>query len=252
VTIPDAATRALPLPVRINLHGSGGMEANAGDPARFGIGPGETLGTWWAGQSERLPDAPTSGRVLDALAHHRVGHLLGWDQRNHSSGTPFWQGLDRTSRVRRDRAFPAFARSSADDDPGEHVDALMFTGDAYGVINRYFEWDAAGIEDTFGRFAMSVRLDATIVPEPTNGGPPEGDGYAGTLPIHADITIRRAQRFRCLPNERVRFRIATATGAHEGEVAADPSGLVTVPDVAVPIDGALLVLERADVRPYDP
>jgi len=60
------------------------------------------------------------------------------------------------------------------------------------------------------------------------------------------VTPRRCQQFRTKAGERVRWANRAADGSvlGEGEVVADPLGLVTIPDVVVTKDGNRLVLAR--------
>ena len=198
------------------------------------------------------PSPHTGETGVEAMQRHRVGHEVGWDQRDHSDGTPFWD-MSRSSRdVRRDRAFPAFSRSSADDDAGAVEADGSFSGDDYGVLNRYFEWTSEEIVDTRAALSIPMRADYVEVAPPTDGRPPRDDGYAGATPIVADVTVRRAARFVCLPGERVRWRWVPAAGdPSEGEVDADEAGLVTVPQLPFTPEGGTLHLERSEVRPWD-
>lgn len=194
-----------------------------------------------------VPSPVTGTTALEALQRHHVGHQVGWDQRDHTTGGPFWDRLDATSVVRRDRSFPAFSRSSADDDAGMVRDDATMSGDDYGVINRYFEWRSEAIVDQFDRYEIPIVLDLEIV----SAGPraPEDDGYDGALPIVADVSIRRAQRFRALPGEEVRWRLVGEDGAtREGSVLADDEGIVTVPALPWGITTQTLHLERTQAR----
>lgn len=83
-------------------------------------------------------------------------------------------------------------------------------------------------------------LDGAGAPPPRAGYPTRGNEVLGPLPATADVTIRRAQRFRLAPGEPVRWTF----GAAGGTVLAGPDGIVTIPGLRLGTTWTTLVLER--------
>ena len=211
----------------------------------------------------------------DALQQLRVGHYVVWDEGGHVTPDPVlepewwdngWNRIsDPESFLRRNLAFPAFSRSSADDDPGNgdsrdarpwHPDrgyAGRYTvaqdtgwaGAIAGVRNRYLRWDSRTIIDRWDRFEIDLKaLDGEGEAPPRAGYPPTGDRRTHQGPIRVDITPRRVQAFRCRAGERVLWTF----GDQGGVAAANRDGSVTIEQVSLTPDYERLVLTRAESR----
>jgi poly(3-hydroxybutyrate) depolymerase len=203
-----------------------------------------------------------------ALQEGHIGHLAVWDEGAHGPPDPvlgdgWWQKgwnpiFDDTAFARRNLAFPAFTRSSADDDPGDgsgngkqpwsassgYAGQLSVPGDTgwngeiAGALNRFLRWDATKLVDTFERFELPLRvLDGAGGPPPQPGYPTTGDKLDANLPVKVDVTPRRVSGFRCKPGEKVAYTF----GATSGEVTAGKGGEVTIP--ALPLTTAWTTLE---------
>lgn len=168
-----------------------------------------------------------------ALQRERAGHYVVWDEGSHGPPDPelgkdWWvdgwdRAFDATTRLRRNRAFVAFSRSTLDDDPGSakgdgtrpfHVDLGYsgklevvgdqgWGGDRAGAFNRYLRWDGSKLIDELDRFVVPLR---------------------SAKPATVDVTPRRVRRFVLRPDEAVRYRF----GAQTGTANADARGRVTV------------------------
>lgn len=218
-----------------------------------------------------LPSPLTDDSLYDALQGLRVGHLAVWDEGGHGPADPllgsgWWDKSfspmhDKTSFLRRDRAFPAFSLSSADGDPGDGegngkqkwsvnsgyagtvavAGDTGWTGEVAGALNRFLRWDATQIVDTVDRLAMPLRVhDGEGAAPPAAGYPSRGDRFDGELPVVVDVTPRRMQAFRLRPGERLRWSF----GALGGEVAADAEGEVTIPGLELTHEWQVLELVR--------
>ena len=197
----------------------------------------------------------TQRSFYGATRQHRVAHYAVWDEGGHGSADPvmgssWWDGgwdpvFNSTTYLRRNLAFPAFSRSSADQNPGkgksngkQKWDAAKgyagtvsaagdtgWDGDIAGVRNRFLRWDSNKIVDGIDRFEVPLRvLSGAGSAAPKAGYPSKKDLLDRPLPITVDVTLRRVQRFRCLPGEALVYSFGAATG----EVKADSGGVVTV------------------------
>jgi Big-like domain-containing protein len=111
-----------------------------------------------------------------------------------------------------------------------------------GAINRSLRWDATRTVDTLDAFSVPITvLDGQGGAPPKAGYPTTGDKLDGTAPVKVDVTLRRAQAFRCKPGE----AIAWTFGAASGKVIAGASGDVTIPVLAVTTGWTVLSLTRS-------
>lgn len=197
----------------------------------------------------------TGASFYEALQAGHVGHFAAWDEGGHLTPDPWmgarwwqrdWDPLrDAHTFLRRDRAFPAFSRSSWDGRPGEgsgnsrrpwHPDSGFsgsdkvagdtgWDGDIAGTLNGGLRWDTRRLVDTPLRFELPLRASRG----PADVGLPR-----------VDVTPRRVQGFHCLPGERIRWRF----GPEAGTVTASAKGDVTVPELPLRDTWTVLVLER--------
>jgi len=217
-----------------------------------------------------MPSPLTQQTLYSALQTNHVGHFAIWDEGGHGDldpvlGNNWWTAgwdpiFDTTALLRHDRAFPAFSKSSLDNDPGTGGNGTRvysaeagyagvvsvvadtgWAGDRAGAINRFLRWDGTKIVDTIDRFELPLRVIDGQGAAPTRAGDPTtGDKLDGTLPVTVDVTPRRVQAFRTRPGEMVAWTI----GTQGGTVAADATGAVTVPAVVLDTSWATLVLTR--------
>lgn len=218
-----------------------------------------------------MPSSLTQLSFLDAVQKERMGHHCVWDEGGHGPSDPVlgsnwwdsdWNKLnDQKTFLRRNLAFAAFSKSTADNDPGTgegngnqkwsensgyagHLGTPNDTGwngDVAGVLNRYLRWDAQQIVDEVDRFEIPLWADTTPLQTKVPAGyPPKGNEYAGELPIFANVTPRRVQNFLLAPNETVRWSF----GDLEGTVTAQADGSVTVPQLGLDNTATTLILRR--------
>jgi len=177
----------------------------------------------WGGNDRAVPWDSGKHRAIDLLEGCRRGAAVFWDERNHRiegwnepafegapvprwSSTPGIATIEPLTRHRADRSFPAFSRD-------EHSDNDVTA--PWGTRNGYFDWDPETLED-------------------------EPDGWAATLLVSgveaatADVTLRRAQRFRPAPGTALRWEVRReGILLDQGEVTVDEYGEVTIPGVTV-------------------
>jgi hypothetical protein len=205
-----------------------------------------------------------------ALEQEHIGHYAVWDEGGHFFSDPvlgpgWWDNgfepmLDPTSYLQRNLAFVAFSRSSLNRDPGDGSNGMQswdasagyagsvgvagdtgWNGELAGALNRQLRWDASAIVDELDRFEIPIwALDGMGGDPPAAGYPTTGDQLDGSLPVTVDGTVRRAQRFICLPGETIRWTL----GADSGVVEANADGSVTVPALSLSATPTTLRLER--------
>ncbi len=218
------------------------------------------------------PSPLTKRSFYKALEEQRPGHYAIWDEGGHGVDDPvlgaFWSDwgwsrvADPVTFLRRDLAFPAFSSSSANQDPGDgsgngkqpwrddegYAGQVSVPGDTgwsgarAGALNRFLRWDATKIVDTAERLELPLRvLDADGKPPPKAGYPSLGNQLDAALPVTVDVTLRRTQRFTCLPGEQLAWSFAGASGT----VAAAADGAVTIPRLKLTTTWATLIVTRA-------
>jgi hypothetical protein len=208
---------------------------------------------------------------MEATQGLRTGHYMVWHEGDHAYADPrlgrnWWASRlfiptqdDRVMRLRSDLALLAFTRSSCDDDPGDgggdgstpwtpeggyarpdHTSG--WNGDDAGAINRFLEWESASLVDELTRFSVRVHvLFGEGSPPPYEGAPSLGDLPDCPMPITADVTPRRTQRFQVNPGEIVAWRF----GSLSGEVAGNEDGSVTIPSLPIVPEWTELLIERS-------
>ncbi len=217
------------------------------------------------------PSPLTGASFYATLESERIGHLSIWDEGGHGTRDPVlgagwydagWSRIsDPRSRLRRDRPFPAFTRSSANEEPGDDqgngkvrwterggfagVQAIAgdtgWSGAVAGALNRFLRWDVAGSTATRDRLALPLYVVTSPgEPAPKPGYPTIRDLFAGALPITVDVTPRRTGEFRPLVGERIRWRFGDASGS----VVANADGSVTVKALRLVAQPTVLELER--------
>ena len=197
--------------------------------------------------------SPVSGKSwVQAAQAYKIGHRIFWDQREHTTNenSPlpgyWWGQLPQVATYARNKPFPAFTRSAIDNvPPAFNASTNSFTGnDARGALGRFLAWNTSGIVDTHTRLEMPlfVRTEPAAVFIGAEY-PSAGDGYTGPLPIAADVTIRRAQKFLALPWETIHWSF----GPLNGTVNADQDGLITIPQLPIPgqTSATTLILRRS-------
>jgi len=165
---------------------------------------------WCCGRRDGFASWQEQVDMVKALAEARHGFAFAWNNGNHSSGAAPMRQVTKwypASRFARNVSYPAFSRSSIDDDPGPGDPKA---GDMTGGINLGFAWkDVVDSPDTWA-VTLSNGLCAA--------------------PMTVDVTPRRCQSFKPKPGEALAW---TAAAGASGSVAADRWGLVTVEKVAI-------------------
>ncbi|MDD5704510.1 MAG: hypothetical protein PHR35_01190 [Kiritimatiellae bacterium] len=123
--------------------------------------------------------------------------------------------------IRKNEAYPVFTRASSD----QRCPWLNKPGgfDESGQINAYFRWRS--MKDAPSVFAMRLWLE-----HPTAGG------ASSNAPVEsvADITLRRLQQFRVIPNKPYAWRLVRGEKpVGSGVIESDVAGLLTIPKVTI-------------------
>lgn len=214
--------------------------------------------------------SPTTQRSFyQTLQALHIGHYVVWDEGGHGPTDPvlgsFWSDwnwnrvTDAVTFLRRDRLFPAFSNSSADQDPGngqgngkQSWDAnrgfagqVSVAGDTgwngaiAGARNRFLRWNSATVVDTPERIALALRvIDGDGKPAPQAGYPSVGNKLDASLPVRVDVTLRRVQRFTFKRGETLAWHFA----GDSGQIAAN--GAISIEKLPLTTAWQTLVIER--------
>ncbi|MBN2137201.1 MAG: hypothetical protein JW720_05300 [Sedimentisphaerales bacterium] len=191
--------------------------------------------TWSNGKNDGAIGWPQAIEFYRAMQDTRRPHIFVWGLSGHGQRAEMPAGGGQRVMpidIRLDRSLPAFTNCSLDDDPGtasklpQPVAVTIgnedredpYDGDSAGQVNLYLYWRTDDIVDSVDKWEMTVALTAAA-PEDT---------------CAVDITPRRLQRMKILPNRRYRWN-NTCQGKtiQSGVVTGDGYGLVTIPDVIV-------------------
>ncbi|GMV82484.1 MAG: hypothetical protein AMXMBFR7_36680 [Planctomycetota bacterium] len=167
--------------------------------------------------------------MVQALTASRHGFALAWTNGGHdeigAQGRTLLQKYYPPSKFSRDRSFPAFGNSSINESMGSgELDAekVLKDGDLVGGINLGFDWSDVVDED--GKWSARISNDLC------------------KTEMTVDVTPRWCQKFKVKAGEK--FKWLSSTGG-EGEVVADPWGLVTVQNVRIrPSESTVLTITR--------
>jgi hypothetical protein len=122
----------------------------------------------------------------DSVEVSRQGGLWFWDQRNHNGNGKNFTSDEATleySRFSTARSYPAFSYCSINQDPGN---SNTSTGDPYGALNAYLDWDDNSINDNNCSYSITCRVKDMYV---------NGVLQTSYDSCTTDITLRRLQNF---------------------------------------------------------
>ncbi len=171
-----------------------------------------------------------------AREEFKIGHQCFWDGSSHTKRPDasfiqedYWDPFtDEECFLRLDLSFPAFCHFSADNDPGTGAgDAVgkddqlgdnTYDGDKNGGFNRHLRWNSNSIQDAPEEYSIEIKMSAGK------------DGYKGNGVETVDVTPRRLQKFKPLPNAVYSW---AASNGQSGEITADGDGVITALSVKV-------------------
>ncbi len=168
---------------------------------------------WCCGRRDGFATWQEQIDMVKAMTASRHGFAFAWNNGDHSSGAePMARVLKYypPELFARNRSYPAFSRSSIDQNPG---DGDPKTGDLEGGINLGFRWADVVDEET----RWTVTLSNTLA----------------TADMTVDVTPRRCQSFKPRPGSSWKWKSSLGDS---GTVKADAAGLVTVPRVKLAPD----------------
>jgi len=150
-----------------------------------------------------------------ALSQAHQGFAVYWDNGTHpTSGkdapedVKAW--LKRFQRFSLDQSYPAFSNTSSDRNPGNGAPE---DGDIIGWMNRGMDWK--DIEDASDHYSIVLLADYPDV----------------QYPVKTDITLRRVQKFKTAPGEKISVRTGDERPV---SLTVDSSGKITIPQVVIP------------------
>ena len=161
-----------------------------------------------------------------AMNEARQALAVYWDDGEHATAgkrapadVKAW--TQRFRQFRLDQSFPALANTSSSRNPGN---GSPDDGDLVGWINRGMAW--RDIEDKPDHYAITILAE-----------------YPGLeYPVRTDVTLRRVQKFKTAPGERLSVRSGDAPPM---PITADLRGRVTILQVGIPSQsGVRLTIHR--------
>ena len=177
------------------------------DSVRFAASHPEDLPFygWCCGRNDGFATWKEQVEMVRALTRAHHGFAFAWNNGDHSSGSKPMSLIQQdypAPKFARNRSYPAFGRSSIDDNPGTGDPK---EGDLEGGINLGFDWkDVVDEERGWSATISNSRAKAEMT---------------------VDVTPRRCQKFRPKPGEVLKW---TSSSGGSGSVTADAAGLVTV------------------------
>ena len=162
-----------------------------------------------------------------ALTQARQGFAAYWDNGTHpTSGKDAPDDIkawaQRFLRFRLDESYPAFANASSDRNPGN---GAPDDGDIIGWMNRGMDWK--DIEDAPDHYSIVLLADFPDI----------------QYPVRADITLRRVQKFKTAPGEKLSVQIGDDAPI---SLTTGPDGKITVPQVPIPSkSGVRITIHRS-------
>jgi hypothetical protein len=184
---------------------------------------------WCSGRTDWVEPFKSQIEMVKALTAGHHPFAFSWNNGGHDTiGAAAMNEIMRyypPAKFARNRSLPAFGNSSINGNLGSGElgeNKQLKDGDLVGGINLGFDW--TDVVDEPGRW--SAKLSNSLAKED----------------MTVDVTPRRCQAFKPKPGET--FRWTTSAGG-QGQVAADPHGLVTVAAVKIkPGEATVLTIER--------
>lgn len=134
--------------------------------------------------------------------------------------------------IRKNEAYPVFTHASTDEcppwsKPQGHTDES-------GQINGYFLWKS--VTDRTSEFAIRLWLERSPTEIACAHFPKQSV---------ADVTLRRLQQFKVVPNQTYTWKIINGKKQMaSGKINPDAAGLLTIPRVIISTDPEVLYVER--------
>ena len=171
--------------------------------------------------------------LFEAMERRKYSYVAYWGNFGHENRdekvalfNDLFNTFDWTS-IRKNEAYPVFTSVSTDDVcpwPNLRENA------APGQRGAYFRWenkiDNPERLEIVLRLASSEELKSKI--------------FSAPLVSNADVSLRRLQQFKTTPNAKIKWTF----GELSGDVVADSSGLVTIPNITISLEPKTLILTK--------
>ncbi len=181
---------------------------------------------WNVGRNDGYATWQENIDMVNALAAAHHGFAFAWNNGDHSSGSAPREVVKQwypQSKFARNESYPAFSRSSIDNNLGNGDPA---NGDLEGGINLGFEWRL--ISDSEHEWSIDISNEIT----------------QGQMTV--DMTPRRLQHFIHQPGDLIESKIqqGTTTIRHDS-ISVDANGLINISNVPLwPDQPTRIVLTR--------
>jgi hypothetical protein len=184
---------------------------------------------WAIGRQDGFATWGEQVAFVQALKANRHGFAFAWNNGDHSGGlAPIAQIRQYypANLFARNKSYPAFSNSSIDSNIG---DGSPTSGDLEGGINLGFRW--SNLVDEPGQWSASVSNDLA------------------RAPMTVDITPRRAQQFKLVAGDQIRW---TNSAGGSGTVTADAWKLATVTGIVIrPGTASVITLTKTTASAFD-
>jgi hypothetical protein len=175
----------------------------------------------------------------DSLEYSMEGGTWYWDQRQHNSNGKQFQDDEIKIDYKRfstTKSYPSFSYCSIDQNPGT---GSVTSGDPYGAINGYLDWDDSSVIDQHCHYIVRCFIkDMTV---------------AGVLQpqydsCFADVSIRRTQNFKPENGAKIRWWVVDVGGQvlQDGYYIYDGVSPLAITGVKILRAGSNVILKIKD------
>ncbi|MFH1051137.1 MAG: hypothetical protein V1779_09460 [bacterium] len=193
----------------------------------------------FAGKNDNIVGWAEKIDVIKRLNDSRQAFYFFWDSRSHSSGSVMEfkteENIEKIYKYALNKSYPAFSNCSAN---GIIGDGNPGSGDIYGTINGFMNWDD-NITDDEDYYEIMINSQPLNTIHGTIKNPDS---------IFTDITFRRLQKF--VVNRKYSYYYQNIeTGGNvlrDGYIEVDNSGLLTLRRMLITSKGNKLVIIRFD------
>ncbi|MBA2422897.1 MAG: hypothetical protein H0V61_06690, partial [Chitinophagales bacterium] len=179
----------------------------------------------------------------DTVNVSRQGGAWFWDQRVHdNTGAKFLEEETRIDyeRFTLARSFPAFSNCSVNQNPGS---GSPNSGDPWGAINGYLDWNDASIVDNNFNYSITC-----FVKDLYAGGIPAPNQYDSCT---TDITFRRLQQFNPTIGQTVYWTVKNSNDIIVQQGSTAYTGPLTLSGIKIYRSGSTITLTVEDCSTYN-
>jgi hypothetical protein len=176
----------------------------------------------------------------DSVNVSKQGGTWYWDQREHDGDGKQFEDEEIKidfDRFSNDQSYPAFSNCNINQNPGN---GTRNSGDPFGAINGFLDWDHASVKDKSCRYTLRC-----FIKDMTVGGELQTQYDS----CKADITLRRLQNFQPQLNDKIRWWAMSTTGTvlQDGYLTYDGNPL-TLENITILREGTMIQFRIKDCQ----